>query len=79
MNTPGQTGLKENTNMSPLVVGKALLIPRVKHWPQYGWRAELVIDDLAMGDVIISEFVGTREEAERAASQATCEAAGKYR
>jgi hypothetical protein len=65
--------------MTPMVVGSALLIPRVKHWPQHGWRAEVVIDDLGMGDIIIGEFVGTRGEAERAASQAAHEAAAKYR
>jgi hypothetical protein len=61
--------------MTPQISGKAVLIPRVKHWPQHGWRAEVVIDDLAMGDIIIGEFVETREEAERAASQACYDAA----
>jgi hypothetical protein len=65
--------------MTPLVVGKALLIPRVRHWPQHGWRAEVVIDDLAMGDIIIGEFVETRDEAEWAASQACYDAAARYR
>jgi hypothetical protein len=51
--------------MTPQISGKALLIPRVTHWPQHGWRAEVVIDDLAVGGIIIiSEFVETREEAQ---------------
>jgi hypothetical protein len=65
--------------MTPQISGKVLLIPRVKYWPAHGWRAEVVIDDLAMGDIIIGEFVETREEAERAASQACYDAAAKYR
>ena len=65
--------------MTPLVVGKALFIPRVNYWPQHGWRAEVVIDDLAMGDIIIGEFVETREEAERLATQAAYHAVAKYR
>ena len=65
--------------MTPQISGKALLIPRVTHWPQHGWRAEVVIDDLAMGDIVIGEFVETREEAERLASQAAYEAAARYR
>jgi hypothetical protein len=56
--------------MTPQISGKALLIPRVAHWPKHGWRAEVVIDDLAMGDIIIGGFVKTREEAERLATQA---------
>jgi hypothetical protein len=47
-----------------MVVGKALLIPRVTHWPAHGWRAEIVIDDGGLGDVSISKFFKTREEAE---------------
>jgi hypothetical protein len=65
--------------MTPQISGKALLIPRVKHWPQHGWRAEVVIDDLAMGDIIIGEFVETRDEAERLAMEATYDAAARYR
>jgi hypothetical protein len=42
--------------MTPQISGKALLIPRVTHWPQHGWRAEVVIDDLAMGDIVIGEI-----------------------
>jgi hypothetical protein len=64
--------------VSPLVVGKALLIPRVTHWPKYGWRAEVVIDDLARGDIVISEFVETREEAERAAARETLKIAARF-
>jgi hypothetical protein len=38
-----------------------------------------VIYDEVRGDIIIGEFVETREDAERAASQACYEAAAKYR
>jgi hypothetical protein len=65
--------------MTPQISGNMLLIPHVTHWPKHGWRAEVVIDDLATGDIIIGEFVETREEAERLASQACFEAAGRYR
>jgi hypothetical protein len=65
--------------MYPQVTEKALLIPRVQHWQKHGWRGEVVIYDGAMGDIIIGEFVETREEAERAASQACYAAAAKYR
>jgi hypothetical protein len=64
--------------MTPMVVGKALLIPRVQHWPAHGWRAEIVIDDLAMGDIVISEFVETREEAEREAARDLLKVAARY-
>jgi hypothetical protein len=50
--------------VTPQISGKVLLIPRVNYWPQSGWRAEVVIDDLAMSDIIIGEFVETREEAQ---------------
>ena len=53
--------------ISPTVVGRAILTPRVKHWAKHGWRAEIVIEDLAGGDIAISEFFETREEANRAA------------
>jgi hypothetical protein len=49
----------------PLVIGKALLIPRIQHWPDHGWRAEVVIADDGPGDIIIGEFVETRREADR--------------
>jgi hypothetical protein len=40
--------------MTPQISGKVLLIPRVNYWPQHGWRAEVVIDDLATGDIIVA-------------------------
>jgi hypothetical protein len=64
--------------VTPLVVGKALLIPRIQHWPGYGWRAEVVIDDGGLGDIIIREFVETRREAKRTAVSALLEAARRY-
>jgi hypothetical protein len=65
--------------MTPQITEKALLIPRVNYWPDHGWRGEVVISDEGLGDIIIGEFVGTRVEAERAASQAAYEAAPLYR
>jgi hypothetical protein len=61
------------------VRGRTLLIPRVNYWPQYGWRAEAVIDDLATGDIIIGEFVETREEAQLMAEGAVAKAAASER
>ena len=50
--------------MTPMVVGKALLIPRVQYWRKHGWRAEVIIDETGtLGDIVIGEFVETREEA----------------
>jgi hypothetical protein len=71
---------KEQTKMhvSPMVVGKALLTPRVKHWSEHGFRAEIVIDDNALGDIAISEFFVTREEANRAALREMLTAAERY-
>lgn len=65
--------------MTPQISGKALLIPRVRHWPAHGWRAEVVIDELAMGDIIIGEFVETREEAQLLAEEAMAKAAASER
>ena len=65
--------------MCPQVTEKALLIPRVNYWPDHGWRGEVVISDNRRGDIIIGEFVATRVEAERAASQAAYDAAARYR
>ena len=78
MSAPGQTGLKGERDMSPLVVGKALLIPRVKHWQKHGWRAEIIIDDGGLGDVSISKFFKTREEAEREAAREMLMNAARY-
>ena len=63
----------------PQVTPKALLIPRVNYWPKHGWRAEVVIDDGGLGDIIIGAFVETREEAERLATQAAYDAVPRYR
>jgi hypothetical protein len=65
--------------MTPQISGKMLLIPRVKHWPKHGWRAEVVIDDGAMGDIAIGEFVETREEAQLLAEEAVAKAAASER
>ena len=51
----------------------------MNYWPDHGWRGEVVISDEGLGDIIIGEFVATRVEAERAASQAAYEAAARYR
>lgn len=64
--------------MTPMVVGKAILIPRVTRWPKHGWRAEVIIDDGALGDIVISEFVTTRKEATRLAIDATAGAAKRF-
>ena len=65
-------------NVSPLVIGKTLLIPRGQHWPSHGWRAEVVISAQGMGDILIDEFVATREEATRMAAKTLLEAAQRY-
>jgi hypothetical protein len=31
--------------------------------PEHGWRAEVVVDDVKMGDLLIRDFVATRAEA----------------
>ncbi|HZZ22024.1 MAG TPA: hypothetical protein VFE60_05365 [Roseiarcus sp.] len=63
--------------MCPQVTEKALLIPRVTHWPQHGgWRYEVVISDGGLGDIIIGEPVATLEEAH---SQACYDAVPRYR
>jgi hypothetical protein len=48
--------------LTPRILDNLLLIPRVTHWPQ-GYRAEVVIDDLGLGDIWIDHFAATREEA----------------
>jgi len=66
--------------LCPQITEKALLIPRITHWPQHGaWRYEVVISDNGPGDIIIGEFVATREEAERLASKAAYDAVPRYR
>jgi hypothetical protein len=65
-------------NVSPMVVGRAILTPRVKYWAGHGFRAEIVIDDLAGGDISISEFFATREEANRAALREMLTVAERY-
>ena len=65
--------------ISPIVAGDALLIPSITYWPDHGWRAEIVISDNARGDVIISDFVETREEeASRLGDVAILRAAERY-
>jgi hypothetical protein len=56
-----------------------LLISHVTHWPKHGWRAEVVIDDEGLGDIIIGEFVETREEAQLMAEEAVARAAASER
>jgi hypothetical protein len=66
-------------HISPMVAGKALLIPNVEHWPKHGWRAVVVIDEPGtLGDAIISDFFATRWDAMRAAAKALAEAAARY-
>jgi hypothetical protein len=47
----------------PRLIDELLLIPRVNYWRDHGWRAEVVIDDLKMGDIRVGPFVATRAEA----------------
>jgi hypothetical protein len=71
--------MKANANIGPLLIGKALLIPRVQHWPKHGWRAEVIIDETGtLGDIVVSEFVETREEARRLAQRAVLKTAERY-
>ena len=63
---------------TPVVVGKAILDPHVKHWPGYGWRAEVVIDNNNLGDIRISDWVQTRREAQILALKALADAAEPY-
>jgi hypothetical protein len=66
--------------MHPQITEKATLIPRVTHWPNHGgWRGEVVISDDKGGDIIIGDFVATRDEAERQATQAAYDAVPRYR
>jgi hypothetical protein len=65
-------------NMSPMVVGKAILTPRVKYWAGHGHRAEILIDDCALGDIVIGAFYETHKEAERAALREMLTAAERY-
>jgi hypothetical protein len=65
-------------NMSPMVVGKAILTPRVKYWAGHGHRAEIVIDDLAGGDIALSAFYETHKEANLAALREMLTAAERY-
>jgi hypothetical protein len=65
--------------MHPQITEKATLIPRVTRWPNHGWRGEVVICNDGRGDIIIGEFVATRDEAERLATQAAYDAVPRYR
>jgi hypothetical protein len=66
--------------MTPQISGKTLLIPRVQYWRKHGWRAEVIIDEIGtLGDVVISEFVETREEAQLMAEEAMAKAAASER
>ena len=66
--------------ISPMVAGKALLIPRVEYRPKEGgWRALVVIDvPGTRGDAIISDFYEFQWDAMRAAATALAEAAARY-
>jgi hypothetical protein len=65
-------------SISPLIVGRATLTPYIRRWPEHGWRAEILIDDQALGDIVISDFFETREEANRAALREMLTAAERY-
>jgi hypothetical protein len=67
-----------NANMFPMLIGKALLIPRVTYWPDHGWRGEVIGGDHASGAVSLSEFVETRQEARRLAQRAALKMAERY-
>ena len=42
--------------ISPIVIGKTLLLPRIQFWPDHGWRCEIIIDDKALGDIEIGPW-----------------------
>ena len=60
--------------ISPIVAGDALLMPRITYWLDHGCRAEIVISDNALGDIIISDF----EEARRLGDIRILRAAERY-
>jgi hypothetical protein len=66
-----------NVSISPIVIGNALLLPRLTYWPE-GHRAEILISDDALGDIVISDFFKTREEAERWSERAMLQTAERY-
>ena len=63
----------------PQLTEKARLTPRVRYWKKHGWRSEVLVYDGGLGDIIIGDFVKTREEAERLATQAAYDAVPRYR
>jgi hypothetical protein len=65
-------------SISPIVIGDALLVPRMAYWPGHGHRAEILISDNALGDIVISDFFKTREEAERWSERAMLQTAERY-
>jgi hypothetical protein len=64
--------------ISPIVIGKTLLLPRIQFWPKNGWRCEIVIDDKALGDVEIGPWFETREGAEKWSERAMLKTAERY-
>ena len=72
-----RSGSKE-MNISPVIVGKTLMISRVTRWAA-GWRSEVLhdaVDDVAY--LACSEMFATREEAERRGAQMVLLAATRY-
>jgi hypothetical protein len=41
---------------SPIVIGLAILDPRIVFWKNHGWRCEIIIRDDARGDAVFSDF-----------------------
>ena len=65
-------------SVSPIVIGEALLLPRLTYWPGQGHRVEILISDDGLGDAVIGPFFATREEAERWSERAMLETAERY-
>jgi hypothetical protein len=63
---------------SPIVIGLAILDPRIVFWKNHGWRCEIIIRDDARGDAVFSDFYPTRDEAERWSERAMLKAAERY-
>ena len=64
--------------ISPIVIGKTLLLPRIQFWPDHGWSCEIIIDDKALGDIEIGPWFEGREDAERWSERAMLKTAERY-
>jgi hypothetical protein len=76
----GQHSVRAAT-VTPLVINGRQIMPKIVFWHTEevtGYRAEILVSDDALGDIFISEFFETPEEAERAAQREMVKVAAKY-